>query len=780
MAIAIALAGNPNCGKTTLFNRLTGSNQRVGNWPGVTIDRKSGKLRGVDGAEVVDLPGIYSMSPYSPEERVARDFLMKDRPDAVINIVDATNLERNLFLTMQVLDTGIPTVVALNMMDALEKNGDKIDAAELSKRLGCPVVPISALNGHGVDSLVDRIVEVARAGTATKPVPLGGSIEGAVSTAEDALRGKVPDESLRWHAVKLVENDPELSERFPEEKKSISGPLKALEDELDDECDAIIADARYSHIGEIVGACLTRAPRDERGTRSDRIDRILTHRIWGLPIFIGTLSLVFLFIIGFGDYTLTNGYPLGIGTYFTDIMNDWMERLGGIAEDWCNDNNVSPALTGLLCNGIIGGVGAVIGFLPQMLLLFLILCILEDIGYMARAAFVMDRIFRYFGLSGKSFIPALTGIGCSIPGIMATRTIESERDRRITAMTVPFMPCGAKLPIIAMIAGALFSQNGFVAIFAYVMGIACMLMSGIILKKFRKLAGKPAPFIMELPPYHVPALFTVIKTTLDRGWAFVKKAGSIILIATVLVWFLGSFSCSFEYLGADSIKDSILYAIGNAICGIFVPLGWGDHWELTVGSITGLIAKENIIATFGTIFGIEEIGDSGEEIWDALREYLTPAAGLGFLTFNLFCAPCFAAIGAMHRELGGWKDTALAVGYLCLFAYGLASIVYVVGSLVAGTHVEISGCVVAVIAFVVLAYLLIAKDPFRQLRGLKPEGAGGERFGRQPHRGPGHHRIGGDRRRQGGVRPEDREELRLLRGLLRVLRRLQEGPRDRR
>ena len=712
MAITIGLAGNPNCGKTTLFNRLTGSNQRVGNWPGVTIDRKSGKLKGVDDAEIVDLPGIYSMSPYSPEERVSREFLIKDRPDAVINIVDATNLERNLFLTMQVLDTGIPTVVALNMMDALEKNGDSIDVGKLSDRLGCPVVPITALNGTGVDNLVRKAVEVAKAGKPQEPVPLGDEIEKAVSAASEALKGKVADEDLRWYSVKLVENDPEIAETYAAEKESISDVLKSLEDEHDDECDAIIADARYNDISDIVSSAMTRAPRDERGTVSDRIDRIVTHRIWGLPIFILTLSAVFLLIIGIDNDYLS--IP-GIGTHFTNLLNDWIDHYNGVVQDWCDSNDVSPALSGLLCDGIIAGVGAVLGFLPQMLFLFFALCILEDIGYMARAAFVMDRIFRYFGLSGKSFIPALTGIGCSIPGIMATRTIESERDRRLTAMTVSFMPCGAKVPIIVTIAAGLFGNNGLIAVFAYILGIIMILVSGIILKKFRKFAGKPAPFIMELPPYHVPAWFNVGRTTLDRGWAFVKKAGTIILLATVIVWFLSSYDTSFEYLGAGTTVGSMLAGFGEAVCFIFVPLGWGDNWEFTVSTVTGLIAKENVPDTFAVLFG--------DDYEDVLSTMLTPAAGLGFLAFNLICAPCFAAIGAMHRELGSWRDTGLAVLYQCLMAYGVASIVYLVGSLIDGSPLETSGIIVGIIALVIIGFFLVVKDPLMQLKKLKHEDA---------------------------------------------------------
>ena len=707
MAYTIALAGNPNCGKTTLFNKLTGASQRVGNWPGVTIDRKTGKIRGTDGAELVDTPGIYSLSPYSPEEIVTRNFLLEGNPDAVINIVDATNIERNLFLTLQILDTGIPTVVALNMMDTVRKNGGSVDAKKLSEKLGCPVIPISALKSEGVDELVKAAVAAADNGLKPAGLPLGDDIERLVSAAEETISGKVPDEKKRWYAVKLVEKDPTVSESLPEAAEKMKEACASLEKEYDDSMDSVVSDARYGLISEIVSETVTMAETGEKtDTVSDRIDRIVTHRIAGIPIFIGVLGAVFLSVIGFGDF-------VGIGTYLTDWLNGYIEDpIGTSVEQWCADNAVSDPLTGLIMSAFIGGVGAVIGFLPQMLVLFLALCILEDIGYMARAAFVMDRVFRFFGLSGKSFIPILVGTGCGVPGIMATRTIESDRDRRITAMSVTFMPCGAKLPIIALIAGALFGNNGFVALFAYVLGIVVILMSGIILKKWRSLAGEPAPFIMELPPYHLPSVLNVIKGTLDRGWAFVKKAGTIILLASVFVWFLASYDASFNYLGADATTDSILQSIGEVICIIFQPLGWGDHWELTVGTITGLIAKENLVATLGTLFSFDEVGDAGEEYWDILAAYVTPAAGMAFLTFNLLCAPCFAAIGAMHRELGTWKATGMAVAYQCVIAYAVASIVYVVGSLIWGTSAEISGIAVAIISVIVLVYFLVAKDPF--------------------------------------------------------------------
>ena len=712
MTYRVALAGNPNCGKTTLFNRLTGATQRVGNWPGVTIDRKTGKIRGTQNAELIDMPGIYSLSPYSPEENITRDYLLNERPDVVLNIVDATNLERNLYLTLQILDMELPTVIALNMMDAVEKQGDRIDVELLSKKLGCPVVPISALKGTGVDKLVEAVEQAAKDRKAAVPVRLDGDIESAV---EDILKriGDRVDGCRRFYAIKLIENDERIAELLPEIKDTVTGDVTTLENKYDDEIDAIVADARYNAIGEITGACISRAPKESKDTLSDKVDRIVTHRILGLPIFVVIIGFVFLSIIGYGDYT-------GIGTFLTDTLNDWIgDVFTPKVEDWCNDNDVNEQLAGLLIDGIIGGVGAVIGFLPQMACLFLALCILEDIGYMARIAFVMDRIFRFFGLSGKSFIPLIVGTGCGVPGIMASRTIENPRDRRITAMTVTFIPCGAKLPVIAMIAGALFSNNGLVALYAYLLGIVVVLMSGIILKKFRSLSGKPAPFIMELPPYHIPSWMNVVKGVFDRTFAFVKKAGTIILLSCIAIWFLASYSPSLEYLG--EIDGSILEGIGECIFGLFQPLGWGDNWQFTVGSFTGLIAKENLIATLGELFGME-VGDEGEEIWDLLADLLTPAAGLGFLTFNLLCAPCFAAIGAMHRELGTWKATGLAVAYQCVLAYFVSAIVYVLGSLIGGTEIDWAGWVAAILGVALIAYCLIMKDPFFFIKG-KNEGS---------------------------------------------------------
>lgn len=727
MSLTIALAGNPNSGKTTMFNKLTGANQRVGNWPGVTIDRKTGKIRGTD-YELVDLPGIYSLSPYSPEEIVSRNFLVDDRPDAVINIVDATNLERNLFLTLQIIDTGIPTVVALNMMDQVRKLGDQIDVGKLSKELGVPVVPVSALNSEGIKELVAEVSKVAESKTSPEPLYFDGDVEATISQASEAMRGKVPDEALRFYAVKLVENDHAVTEKFPEAADAVAGAKRELEAKKDDECDSIVADGRYTRITDIVEDVVKRAPRDERGTFSDRVDRIVTHRIWGIPIFIGVIAVVFFGIIGFsyGDFEV-----VGIGTYCTDWVNDVFigEWIDPAVRSWCESDGVFSAWDALLCSGIIGGVGAVIGFLPQMLLLFLALCILEDIGYMARIAFVMDRVFRHFGLSGKTLIPLLVGTGCGVPGVMASRTIESERDRRITAMTTTFIPCGAKLPVIAMITGAIFPGNGLIAVFCYVMGIIMVLVSGIILKKLRSLSGTPSPFIMELPPYHIPSASNIIKGTLDRGWAFCKKAGTIILVTCILLWFLASFDTGLNYIG-DNTGDaqSILAAFGEAVCFIFAPLGWGDNWELTVGTITGLIAKENVVGTFGTLFGIEA-GDNGEGLEMVLAGMLTKSSGLAFLAFNLICAPCFAAIGAMHRELGRWKDTAMAVAYQCLLAYAVALIIYGFTSYIGGWNsltvdgslveqaAPIGSTVAAVVVLAIIVYLLWAKDPFRQLSG---------------------------------------------------------------
>ncbi len=717
MSITIALAGNPNCGKTTLFNKLTGANQRVGNWPGVTIDKKTGKVRGHD-IEVVDLPGIYSLSPYSPEEIVSRNYLLKESPDAVINIVDATNLERNLFLTLQVIDVGVPTVIALNMMDQVEKFGDKIDVEKLSRDLGCAVVPISAIKGEGIQDLIAAVESAAQKKEVPKPVNFDGDVENVISEAAKVLEGKVPEEHARFYAVKLVENDNQVNGEFPEALSSIEGAIKDLETKKDDDIDSIIADARYNSISDIVSAAVKKAPRDERGTFSDRVDRVVTSRIWGIPIFICVLAVVFLGVIGFS--TWDGGFAItGIGTWCTDWLNGFIEDpIQTGLTSWCEQNGVSEPLTDLLVNGIVGGVGAVIGFLPQMLILFLVMCILEDIGYMTRIAFVMDRVFRHFGLSGKSLIPIIVGTGCGVPGIMASRTIESERDRRITAMTVTFIPCGAKLPIISMLVAYVFGGNGLIAVLCYIVGVICVLISGIILKKFRSLSGAATPFIMELPPYHIPSAVNIIKGTLDRGWAFVKKAGTIILLSSILIWVLSHYDTGFHYLTEDEMGNSILAAIGGALHWIFVPLGWsqtGQNWELTVGAITGLIAKENLVSTLEVLLGGQE----------TIGGMLTYAAGLSLLFFNLICAPCFAAIGAMHRELGSWKDTGIAVGYQCILAYCVALMFFGFVGCIGGYNsvggvdygAPIGSTIAAIVVLAILIYILWAKDPFHQLAG---------------------------------------------------------------
>lgn len=695
MTFRIALIGNPNSGKTTMFNKLTGANQRVGNWPGVTVDRKSGKLRGYDDVEVVDLPGIYSLSPYSPEEIVSRDFLLKDNPDAIINIVDATNLERNLYLTMQILDLGIPTVVALNMMDVVEKRGDSIDIEGIAKCLGCAVVPATALKKESSENVAKVAVELAESGKAEFHKRFSEKFENTVDKIEEILGKSVDKNDLRFYAIKFFERDEKLIVDMEDKWKDIEPIVEAYEKEEDDDSESIVTNERYEFIGKVVKRNYKRSE-TEYVSMSDKVDRIVTNRWLALPIFFAIIASVFLLAIGWGDWS-------GIGTYLTDWVNDvfigeWaMEG----SRSFLEDAGVDAWLVSLVCDGIIAGVGAVIGFLPQMLVLFLFLVILEDCGYMARVAFMMDRVFRHFGLSGKSFIPALIGMGCGVPGIMASRTIESEPDRKITAMTTTFMPCSAKLPVIALFTGAITGMT-WVGIGVYFIGIAAMLLSGIVLKKFRKFTGKPSPFIMELPAYHAPRIMTVIYQTLQRGWMFVKKAGTIILLSSIVIWLLLSFDTSFAF--EPEINESILAKIGDAIAGIFGPLGFGD-WQSTVATISGLVAKENVVATFGIIFDAEE----GQGLWDAVAGHYTELTALSFLLFNLLCAPCFAAMGAMHRELGTWKATGLAVLYQCLFAYAVALIVYQFALAFTG-DLDIGGLIMAIVALAILVFLLIRKE----------------------------------------------------------------------
>jgi len=690
----VALAGNPNCGKTTLFNKLTGSSQRVGNWPGVTIDRKEGKIKGLDDTIVVDLPGIYSLSPYSPEEIISRDFLMKDRPDVILNIVDASNIERNLYLTVQLLEMGIPTVIVLNMMDIAESKGFTFDIEGLERALGCKVIPATASKNKGMDAVKEaiRTIDIIP----SDPVRFEKDVEDAITSIEPKITGIDPV-LKRWAAIKALERDDLVSDNVTED---ISDIIDNIEKKYDDCTESIITDQRYKSICSIVADTRKLKGETQKELLADKIDKIVTNRWLGLPIFALVMGLIYYISI------------TTIGDWATSWVNDVLfgEIIIPGVSDWFAQMEVNEILSGLVVDGIISGVGAVLGFLPQMLVLFVLLVILEDCGYMSRIAFILDRIFRKFGLSGKSFIPVLVGMGCGVPGVMASRTIESDRDRRITAMTTTFIPCGAKLPVIALIAGALFGNSSLVALSIYLMGIVCILLSGIILKKWKSLSGDPAPFIMELPPYHVPSIFNIVSTSLQRGWAFVRNAGTIILLSTVIIWFLSSFGWSFEMV--ENTADSILASLGTAISFIFAPLGFGD-WQFTVGTITGLVAKENIVATLGVLFDFAEVSESGEEIWSLFASMLTPVAGYSFLAFNMICAPCFAAIGAMHRELGTWKATGIAVLYQTALAYAVALIIYQIGSPLLGYGYSIPGIIFAVAALLVIVYLLVAKDPFR-------------------------------------------------------------------
>ena len=697
----IALAGNPNSGKTTVFNKLTGSSQRVGNWPGVTIDRKEGRIKGLDSATLVDLPGIYSLSPYSPEEVVSRDYLLKERPDVILNVVDGSNLERNLYLTVQLMEVGIPVVIALNMMDIARAKGFEIDSDALGNALGCKVIEATAAKGEGMEEIKKAISEVSSSDL-PKNVTFGKDVEDVLEIITSKLKPTVPRDIRRWAAVKVFEKDASASDYISED---VSAEIEAIEQAHDDISEAIIIDQRYNAICDIVSRVLVMPSSGRKKTLSDKVDDIVTGRILGFPIFFGIMALVY-------TIAMLEGSP---GWYATDWLNTYIgDEFIPMVADWLAEIGVEGMLFGLIVDGILSGVGAVLGFLPQMLVMFLLLVLLEEVGYMSRVAFVMDRIFRKFGLSGKSFIPLLVGTGCGVPGVMASRTIENERDRRITAMTTTFMPCAAKLPIVALIAGAIFNGNPLVALGCYFGGILAVLISGVILKKFKRFAGEPTPFIMELPPYHAPSVVSVGLATLQRGWGFVKKAFTIVLLATVLIWFLSSYTWTFQE--AEIIDDSILASIGNAICGIFAPLGFGN-WELSVATITGLMAKEDLVGTLGTIAGIE-IEEAEGDLWLWLATIVTPIGAVGLLAFNMLCAPCFAAIGAMHRELGGWKATAFAVGYQCVFAYICSLILVQFGGLLFGYDVNIGYMVMAIVAAVVLAYFIIAKDPIGNIKAL--------------------------------------------------------------
>ena len=787
MDLRIALAGNPNSGKTTLFNALTGSNQFVGNWPGVTVEKKEGKLKGHDGVIITDLPGIYSLSPYTLEEVVARNYLIGTRPDAILNIIDGTNLERNLYLTTQLTELGIPVVLAVNMMDVVRKNGDKIDVAELSRQLGCPVVEVSALKGDGVKEAAETAIKAAKGGKTIPMHKFSGPVEHAIAHIEEAVVHTMPEEQQHWYAIKVFERDDKVLEslNIPADVKAhIEQDIEAAEKELDDDAESIITNERYVYIAEVIKACYKKKNAGAL-TSSDKIDKIVTNRWLGLPIFAAVMFLVYwiamvavgapatdwandglfgdgwhLFGIGsaaynevaeqYGDASaIVDGYdayveengaaPEGEFTYEvedeetleiteeTATLKDYEKALATLDEIgdepdpadygvWVPGipvligNALEAAgaaewLSGLILDGIVAGVGAVLGFVPQMLVLFLLLAFLEACGYMARIAFVLDRVFRKFGLSGKSFIPMLIGVGCGVPGVMASRTIENERDRRMTIMTTTFIPCGAKVPFIAMIAGAIFGGSPWVSTSAYFIGMAAIVISGIMLKKTRMFAGDPAPFVMELPAYHWPTLGNVLRSMWERGWSFIKKAGTIILLSTIFVWFTTYFGWvdgQFQMLSEDQIDYSILAAIGGAICWIFAPLGWGN-WQATVASITGLVAKENIVGTLGILYGAGE-----GTVWQHIGAAFTPITGYSFLVFNLLCAPCFAAIGAIKREMNNAKWTWFAIGYQCVFAYAVALMINQFGALFTGS-VNVIGLIFALLVLAFIIYMLFFK-----------------------------------------------------------------------
>ena len=787
MDLRIALAGNPNSGKTTLFNALTGSNQFVGNWPGVTVEKKEGKLKGHDGVIITDLPGIYSLSPYTLEEVVARNYLIGTRPDAILNIIDGTNLERNLYLTTQLTELGIPVVLAVNMMDVVRKNGDKIDVAELSRQLGCPVVEVSALKGDGVKEAAETAIKAAKSGKTIPMHKFSGPVEHAIAHIEEAAVHTLPEEQQRWYAVKVFERDDKVLEslNIPADVKAhVEQDIEAAEKELDDDAESIITNERYVYIAEVIKACYKKKNAGAL-TSSDKIDKIVTNRWLGLPIFAAVMFLVYwiamvavgapatdwandglfgdgwhLFGIGsaaynevaeqYGDASaIVDGYdayveengaaPEGEFTYEvedeetleiteeTATLKDYEKALATLDEIgdepdpadygvWVPGipvligNALEAAgaaewLSGLILDGIVAGVGAVLGFVPQMLVLFLLLAFLEACGYMARIAFVLDRVFRKFGLSGKSFIPMLIGVGCGVPGVMASRTIENERDRRMTIMTTTFIPCGAKVPFIAMIAGAIFGGSPWVSTSAYFIGMAAIVISGIMLKKTTMFAGDPAPFVMELPAYHWPTLGNVLRSMWERGWSFIKKAGTIILLSTIFVWFTTYFGWvdgQFQMLSEDQIDYSILAAIGGAICWIFAPLGWGN-WQATVASITGLVAKENIVGTLGILYGAGE-----GTVWQHIGAAFTPITGYSFLVFNLLCAPCFAAIGAIKREMNNAKWTWFAIGYQCVFAYAVALMINQFGALFTGS-VNVIGLIFALLVLAFIIYMLFFK-----------------------------------------------------------------------
>ncbi len=718
MGVKIALAGNPNSGKTTLFNALTGSNQFVGNWPGVTVEKKEGKLKGNKEVTITDLPGIYSLSPYTLEEVVARNYLTAEHPDVILNIVDGTNLERNLYLSTQLMELGIPVVMAVNMMDAVRKSGDQIDMQALSGKLGCEVVPVSALKGDGVSEAADRAVRLAHnkntdAGAYSRVHTFSAEVEGYLEKIENML-ADVPEKQKRFYAVKLFERDEKVREQMAD-APDVSQIISEAEEKLDDDTESIITNERYHYIASVTGGCLQKAGK-EKLTASDKIDRIVTNRWLALPIFAAVMWLVYYVSVS------------TVGAIVTDWTNDVLfgEIIPPAAEKLLVSVHCADWLMGLILDGIIAGVGAVLGFVPQMLVLFIFLAFLEACGYMARIAFIMDRIFRKFGLSGKSFIPMLIGTGCGVPGIMASRTIENDRDRKMTIMTTTFIPCGAKLPIIALIAGALFDGASWVAPSAYFAGIAAIICSGIILKKTRMFAGDPAPFVMELPAYHMPTVGNVLRSMWERGWSFIKKAGTVILLSTVIIWFTSGFGIVDGQFGmVEDLSDGFLAGIGRALAWIFTPLGFGD-WRSAVAAITGLVAKENVVGTFGILFGFAEVAEDGTEIWGTLAAEMTALSAYSFLVFNLLCAPCFAAIGAIKREMNSAKWTWFAIGYQCIFAYAVSLCIYQFGMLFAGGGFG-TGTVAALLVLIGFLYLLFRPYKESEVFSMKLSVSSGSR-----------------------------------------------------
>jgi len=714
MSIKIALAGNPNCGKTTLFNILTGSNQYVGNWPGVTVEKKEGTLKGYPDVIIQDLPGIYSLSPYSPEEVVTRRYLVNEHPDAILNIVDGTNIERNLYLTTQLIELGHPVVVAVNMIDLVRKNGDTIDLEKLSRALGCACMEISALKDVGCQEAAEKAVELARNHThGDMPHVFGGSVEHALAHIEESIEGKVAYNYLRWYAIKLFERDERVRSEVGLDSELLAHLEKHITDcewEMDDDAESIIADQRYTYIGNVVGKAVTKKAPKHAMTLSDRIDRIVTDRVLALPIFACVMFLMYAIAMG--------SFPFSIGTICTDWANEVLfgQWIPNLLDSVLTALNVSGWLYGLIMDGILAGVGSVLGFVPQILVLSLLLSILEDVGYMSRVAFIMDRILRKFGLSGKSIIPMLVATGCGVPGILASRTIEQERDRKITVMTTGFIPCGAKMPIIGLFAGAVFGNSPLVATSAFFIGVCAVVVSGVILKKFKSLAGKPAPFVMELPAYHLPSARNVLRSTGERGWDFVKRAVTIVLMSSIVLWFLQSYG----FVGGvfQAVQDnnaSLLADLGKAIAWLFYPLGWmGDMaWKATVATFTGLIAKEQVVMTFGTLYHYAgELSEAGDEIWTMIAADFGPVRAYSFMIFNLLCAPCFAAIGAIKREMHDIKWTLATIGYMCAFAYAISLIVYQIGGLFTGEASFGVLTIAALAVFAGLVYLVARKNKY--------------------------------------------------------------------